>query len=66
MTSEIILLLVISFIMLTHILTGVTGTFKTAIPRLAVRVEKHLITGYIFSKKAGRGHPALRVIWQEF
>ena len=55
MITEYVLLLVISVAMVTVVLTGgpngnggIQGIFTKGIPQLAIRMEKHLITGYLF------------------
>ncbi len=60
MITEYVLLLILSIVMVTFALTGgspflsgrpsggIHGIFTEGIPQLAVRMEKHLITGYPF------------------
>ena len=56
MITEYVLLLVASVAMITVVLTGgpihpnggIKGIFTQGIPQLAIRMEKHLITGYPF------------------
>lgn len=55
MTTELILILLIAFTLTSKFVTGAKETFRTGVPKLAIRLEKHLITGYLFSIKAGEG-----------
>lgn len=60
MITEYVLLLVLSLGMVTFVLTGGTpflsgrpaggihGIFVDGIPQLAIRMEKHVMTGYLF------------------
>ena len=55
MITEYVLLLLASIVMVTFVLTGgpnanggIQGIFTQGIPQLAIRMEKHLITGYPF------------------
>ena len=70
MTSELVLLLVIVVAMMTQIIGGVKSTFSESVPRLAIRMEKHLTTGYIFSKtsvtsqQSRGGSHNKGIIWQ--
>lgn len=64
MITEYVLLLVASVAMVTVVLTGgstdpdggIRGIFTQGIPRLAIRMEKHLMTGYPFCVQY-RGSP---------
>ena len=61
MITEYILLLLLSVVMVTVVLTGgsfsdhedggIQGIFTEGIPQLAIRMEKHLITGYPFCRE---------------
>lgn len=63
MITEYVLLLILSVVMVTTVLTGgsplfsntprggIKGIFTDGVPQLAVRMEKHLITGYPFCKQ---------------
>ena len=53
MTTELALILLIAFTMTTKFVGGAKDTFQAGVPKLAIRLEKHLITGYVFSLKAG-------------
>ena len=56
MITEYILLLLLSVVMVTVVLTGgssdpgggIKGIFVDGVPQLAIRMEKHLTTGYPF------------------
>lgn len=56
MITEYVLLLILSVVMVTVVLTGgssdpgggIKGIFVDGVPQLAIRMEKHLITGYAF------------------
>ena len=56
MITEYVLLLVLSVAMVTVVLTGgpsnpnggIKGIFTQGVPQLAIRMEKHLMTGYPF------------------
>ena len=52
MTSELVLLMLVSLFMLKPVVSGVKNNFQGAVPKLAIRMEKHLITGHHFSIKA--------------
>ena len=56
MLTEYVLLLILSFVMVMVVLTGgdpsqpngIKGIFTEGMPQLAIRMEKHLMTGYPF------------------
>jgi len=65
MITEYVLLLILSVVMVTVVLTGgssqlgggIKGIFTDGIPQLAIRMEKHLITGYPFCVQ----YPAVKI-----
>ena len=58
MTSELVLLLVMSMMITTTAFNGIDGDggirgmLQNAGPKLSARMEKHLMTGHIFCKKS--------------
>ncbi len=65
MTTELVLLLVVSFLMFSKFIDGARDTFQQGVPKLAIRLEKHLITGHLFSLKAGDERGPRPVGWEE-
>lgn len=64
MTSEYILLLVLSVFLLEGVVRGVSTTFQEAVPKLSVRLEKHLVTGHVFTVRAQQDPTNARVKWE--
>lgn len=51
--SEYVLLFIVTVVMLQGSYISIKTLFQQGIPRVIVRIEKHLITGHVFSSKAG-------------
>ena len=65
MTTELILLLLISFLLFSKFVGGARTTFQKGTPQMAIRLEKHLMTGYLFSLRAGDENGPGNVGWDE-
>jgi len=66
-TTELVLLLIMSFFIITPFTAGLGRTFKEeGIPKLAVKMEKHIVTGYLFSQRAEgtRDNRNQRIEWR--